>query len=194
MHFTCMLVTKEFPTDEVIENKLNKYAEEPYYEAMDNAEDVPVRPLFMYDYYRVGGRAGGELKLKFDYKDNQTEYRWMYFSKEPRAGRLFRCGPLESMGKAAKQSGYFWHEEDYYPYMGSRDGYLYVDGAKIADLLEQDNLVDNSYVYVGWDGAEYAREEWTGETWEEDDQYEEKVKKAMENSQDCYVCMIDMHD
>ena len=61
MHSCCLLITKEFPSDDVIQKILEPFNDDVYY---SQPEDGRVRPAFCWDWYSVGGRFCGTVKLK----------------------------------------------------------------------------------------------------------------------------------
>lgn len=193
MHSCIAIITKEFPTDDVLDEILEPYNEERFYEEHEGQDIIPEEdyPKIMYDYWVVGGRYGGALKLKIDEKDE--EYKWQFYAKEPRAGRLFRSNFLEMLNRNKPKS--FYREEDSYSYIGFCDGFLYVDGCKAKDVIDlEDTLTNHNCALIGKDGTVYARSWWNGNDFVEDEQYEEKVKEAIKDIDDCYVCYVDIHD
>jgi len=191
MHYCILVITKEFPTNKVLEKKMTPYSEETFYEQFGENDEIPTtaRPQFLWDYWKVGGRYCAKIKLKID-KANE-EYNWDFIVREARAGRLFRSMLLEDCLK--KKVIFF--EEDYYPYIGYYDDYLRVDGAKIKDIIDFEDLaINHNWGFIGKDDEVYSRDYYNGEKWIDDDQYEEKVRKAIEDVSDCYACIIDIHD
>ena len=197
MHYCFVVITKEFPTDDVLSEALAPFNEDAFYEKReDNPEEE--HPVFLWDYWQVGGRYGGKLKLKIDYDDE--EYRWMFYAKigEPRAGRLFRskmCETLDSLQKQKERMFFTPIEDDYRGYLGSNDGYIRVDGCKVKDVIDfEETVVNNGYGFVGKDGEAFAKETWNGHDFIKDEHYEEKVREAIKDVQDCYVTYVDCHD
>lgn len=191
MHYCCLMLTKEFPTDEVISKALEPFNEETIYN-MDESERV--YPAFMWDWWQVGGRYSGRVKLRYDPHDEFGEYKWAFYAKEPRVNRLFRSQALEKIKAMAERAGqwFLFTEEDFFTYMGSRDNFLNVDGAKVADILNFDDVM-NSYCFVDADGTGYARETWNGNDFIENDDYDEKVKAVCKVRGDCFAVIIDLH-
>ena len=74
MHYCIAVITDQFPTDETLGQKLAPYDENAFYSQFEDGEEIEEeinkaqRPLFMWDYWQVGGRYGGQLKLKIDKK------------------------------------------------------------------------------------------------------------------------------
>ena len=85
-------------------------------------------------------------------------------------------------------------EEDYFPAMGSRDGFLYVDGALIEDLINFDDVVLECFCLVDADGNGYARQYWDGRKYTENPGFDSTVKAICEAQKDCYVVTVDLHD
>lgn len=194
MHFSIVVITKEFPTDDVLSKVLDPFDEETFYEKHEG-ENIKEEdyPIFLMDYWQVGGRYGGNIKLKIDYEDQ--EYRWQFYAKENqyRAGRLFRSKMCEGLDR---EKVYFEATEDVLrAYMGSADGYIRVDGCKVKDVIDfEKTVIDDSYSFIGKDGEAYARTSWNGNDFIKDEQYEEKVREAIKDVQDCYVTIVDCHD
>lgn len=203
MHFCIAVITDQFPTDDVLGQKLAPYDENAFYSQFEDREEIEEeidkaqRPLFMWDYWQIGGRYGGQLKLKIDEKD--PEYQWRCYIKEPRAGRLYRSKMIETHfnSKDAYGNRLFRNmEEDTYRYLGYDDGYIRVDGCRIRDAIDFENTVIDSFGFIGKDGTVYLREYWDGNDWIEieDEEYEEKVRSAIQGIEDCYACFVDIHD
>lgn len=76
--------------------------------------------------------------------------------------------------------------------MGSRDGFLYVDGAKIDDLLNFDNV--NCFICIDSNENVIVRETWDGHNFIEDKQFDEKLAKIKENSKGMFATILDIHD
>ena len=194
MHYCIIVITEQFPTDDILDQKLRPFSDDTFYGQFPDDEEIPedaVRPQFTWDWWTVGGRYGGLLKLKIDEADE--EYNWMYVAKEPRAGRLFRSDILEQINN---KKPWFCHDEERaFLYMGSREGYIHVDGCKIKDVIDfEDTVVNHGWGFIGKNGEAYSREYWTGKKYIKDELYEEKVKAAIQNVEDCYVCYVDIHD
>lgn len=194
MHFCITVITEQFPTDDVLEKKLAPFNDDVYYGKFHDDEEPPedvVRPQFLWDWWEVGGRFGGLLKLRVNNEDE--EYNWMFVAKEPMAGRLFRSNMLEHINN--EKRWFFRDEERAYLYIGRRDGYIRVDGCKVKDAIDlEDTVVNHGWGFIGRNGEAYSRKYWTGEEYVNDDLYEEKVRAALKGTEDCYVCYVDIHD
>ena len=197
MHFCVAIITEEFPTDNVLEEKLAPFSEDAFYNQFEDEDEDEEHiskakedyPMLLWDWWQVGGRYSGYLKLKADYNDLDTEYKWCFLEKTPRAGRLFRSGLLERLNQNS-----FYYEESAFGYLGISDGYIRVDGCKVKDAINFEEIVINHGVaFIGKDGQVFAREWWNGDDWIKDEQYEEKVKEAIKDVDDCYVCFVDCH-
>ena len=110
---------------------------------------------------------------------------------EPRVGRLYRSYLLETVQKPNRP---VFIEDDYLGSMGARDGYIYVDGGKIADMLNFSDEYSKCFCAIDSDGKAYAREYWDGNSWIDDPEFEDKIKVICENKTDGYVVFIDIHD
>lgn len=194
MHYCCYLYTKEFPTDEVIEKALK-----PYEYKDGGYDDGEQRPLFTWDWWQVGGRYGGKLKLNIKAQDGVDKYETEYLVRYRRAGRLFRCKLLEETTRGILDHG-SWKEtkadeSEALNYCGMRDGILYVDGAWANDIQSLTDEADNCWAVIDTDGTAIARERWNGADWKDDDRFSDKAKAiAMKNKADTYVTVVDIHD
>lgn len=191
MHYCCEIVTKEFPTNQVITEILL-----PFDWESQNAYDEKNQPAFTYDWWQIGGRYSGKLKLRVDKEDEK--YNWEYYATVPRAGRLFRSKLLETIDSLVNKNS-VWeiemarlsHEEDLYNELGYRDGYIRVDGAPIKDLIDFEKDCTKCWCLVDVDGKAYARVHY-----EDDPEFEQTVQNifANGNRDDCYVVIVDLHD
>ena len=178
MHYCCLVITNEFPTDEILEKVLD-----PFREGAEN------NPQFTWDWYEVGGRYNGLLKLKIDKTDKK--YCWMRWDKDaPRNGRLFRSFLLTQIETLSDNSSVYF-EDEFFPSMGSREKFLFVDAGYIPDLLNFENV--DCYCVVDKNGTVYSRERWTGKGVEENDKFCEQLKNVKDSSKDCFACIVDLH-
>lgn len=189
MHYCCLVITREFPSDQVLEKALEPYNEDLFYENKDDGREYPV---FMWDWWKIGGRYTGQFKLKVE-KDCE-KYGWKFYSREPRAGRLFRSLALENIRRLAEKTGsvLMHREEDYYGSMGFNDDFLYVDGGLIKDISNY--LEAGCFCFVDADGHAETRSYYDGKSFTDDPEFEEKLKAALSASEDFYVCTVDLHD
>ena len=183
MHSCCIVITKEFPDDDVLREVLSPFNEGDYY---DRDEEERERPAFLWDYWQVGGRYNGKIKLRYDLSDE--EYGFRYYAKEPRTNSQFRSYVVETATHNSREFRYFGNTifaDDMLFSMGARDGFIYVDGAKAKDITNMDDL--SCFCFVDRDGNAASRD---------DDEYgfDEKLKAALKNSDGCYVCVVDLHD
>lgn len=178
MHYCVHLFTKSLPTEKEIEEIMRPY----------NDDNFEAHPVFTWDYFRIGGRYSGAIKLKVCKEDG--EYKWKFYAREPREGRLFYSAILNNIRK------YFPHyerdEEDYLSYMGFHDGFIYVDGARIKDIINFDDL--SCYICIDAEKNVIARSSWDGEHWVEDSDFDEKYKAIKERSKDYFITVLDIHD
>ena len=189
MHYACLVITKEFPTDEVLEKVLSPYNDDVFYSQPEESQKYP--PI-LWDWWQVGGRYNGRFKLTV--KKDDEKHRWEYYAKEPRAGRLFRSSLLEKMKSLADKAreDFMFTEEDCFWSMGYLDGFIYVDGGAVSEISNLEDV--GCYCCIDADGIAIARSSWNGEHYEEDKHYDEKLKAVIANSKDYYACMIDLHD
>lgn len=192
MHYCCLVITKEFPTDDVLAKVMAPYEEGKFYEAEERGEH-PEYPIFEWDWYQVGGRYGGQFKLEI--RADDPEYKWEFYSREPRENRLFRSGAFIRTKELMGNKPYGWstyHEEEFFQYMGIREGFLRVDGGRIRDLLNFEDV--GCFCFIDADGKPFARERWNGDKFEKDPCFDESLKKTIDESKDYYACIVDFHD
>lgn len=178
MHYCCLIITKDFPTDDVLEEVLKPFNEDNYNSF----------PAFTWDWYKVGGRYNGALKLKVNKEDEK--YQWKWYANPSRNGRFFRSYLLSRMEMFAN-GAWLYNEEDYFRSMGFNEGFLYVDGGFIPDILNIDSV--ECFCCIDKDGNAYARERWTGEKFEEDTEFDDRLKTIIDNSKECFACIVDLH-
>lgn len=188
MHYCVLLITKELPSEEEIYEIMQPYCERDN-EYDENGERITPYPLFEWDWYAIGGRYSGLLKLKVNEDDEY--YRWKYYSKEDRNKRLFYSKALSDIKKFAKND-WKYREEEYYATMGYRDGFLYVDGARIDDLNNFEEL--QCYICIDADGNAIARSTWNGNDFIKDENFDEKLETIKRNSGGMFATIIDIHD
>ena len=85
-----------------------------------------------------------------------------------------------------------YNEEDYFCSMGFNDGFIYVDGAKISDIINYEDL--DCYTFIGIDREAYSRKWWNGNDFIPNEDFEERLKAEKEKSKDLFVTIIDYHD
>ena len=76
--------------------------------------------------------------------------------------------------------------------MGFHDGFIYVDGARIKDIINFDDL--SCYICIDAEKNVIARSSWDGEDWVEDSDFDEKYKAIKERSKDYFITVLDIHD
>ena len=189
MHYRIHLFTKELPTEDQIQDIMAPYYDEAVYcdENGEDKEDI-VYPAIMLDYFSIGGRYCGQLKLKIDPDDE--EYGWKYYSDIPREGRLFHSTLLYKIRKEFKHPWY-QREEEWIGYMGDHS-YIYVDGARIRDILNIDEI--SCYGFVDIDGQAYASESWNGSTFVKHQDFEDLYKQKLNEYKDYFLTVLDIHD
>lgn len=188
MHYSCFVFTKEFPTNEILQTVLRPFNENDYYENESEKEILP----FMWDWFSIGGRYSGLLKLEV--RQNDEKYEWQYYAETPRNNRLFRSSLIDMIDNFKKDSkdGWMFSEEKVYNELGYRDGYIRVDGCLVSDILNKKGL--SCYCFIDKYGNGYSRETWNGKKWETNDNFEDIFKNTMKDSEDCYLCVVDLHD
>lgn len=82
-------------------------------------------------------------------------------------------------------------EEEWIGYMGDHS-YIYVDGARIRDILNIDEL--SCYGFVDIDEQAYASESWNGSTFVKHPDFENLYKQKLNEYKDCFLTVLDIHD
>lgn len=185
MHECTLLITEELPNEDMIEKMLATFYEEDFYNRKEKTGEP--YPTFLYDYYQIGGRYAGMIKLNTSQKN--SEYTWECYSENQRNNRLFISSILEKLNK---HNAYWECEEDWYRYMGMCNGYLYVDGAKIKDIINLDTIRGCNLVIPT--GEACTRTWWNGNTFVDNPLYDETVKTALETYQDYFLTILDIHN
>lgn len=207
MHFCVYLFTKELPNDKQIQEIMYPYYE--YAVEDEEAVDPNSKVDLRWDSLDVGGRYSGLLKLKCRLNEKDDAYRWNFYVDAPRAGRLFRCQFLEKLLNAAKEDkmlmfktviGFYSFnniEDSFFSYSGIRDGYVCVDGCKISDLLNSEELMDHGYGFVDdVFGKQNTRNFWNREdrSFVDNPEYENELKAAFDRNKDGYLTILDLHN
>lgn len=202
MHYCIYLFTKDLPNDTQIQKIMHPYSEY----AVENEETVDPDPRIdiRWDSYAVGGRYGGLLKLKC--LPEEDVYKWHFYVDAPRAGRLFRCQFLENLlgiakenGQLARSNGFYDFndiEQRFFDYSGIWDDYVCVDGCKISDLLNSEELIDHGCGFVDdVFGNQSTRDFWNREerSFVDNPEYENELKAAFERNKDNYLTILDLH-
>ena len=188
MHYCCFVFTKEFPTDKVLQEVLEPYNWEHFYSDDENR----VYPMFTWDWFVVGGRYSGKLKLEI--RKHDEKYRWEFYERNPRNNRLFRSKLIDVINGYAKASadGRRFDEENVWNELGFSDGYIRVDACPLADISNINEL--SCCCFVDKNGNAYSKERWNGNSFEEHKDFEEELRKTISESADCYLCVVDLHD
>ena len=193
MHYCIHVLTKEFPTMDMLEDIMIPYYEEEYYrQAYDeegNKRDDIEEPGILWDFWLIGGRYNGRIKLKIDESNNEYQWQYMMSYDKPRNGRLFWCAMLNKIKEYVPKHAAI--EEEYFNYLGYREGYLRVDSAKISDTCNLSEL--SCYAFINPDGTLCVREEWNGSDFIEDPDVDSKYRQAVDDNSDGYLTIIDIH-
>lgn len=197
MHYCIHLFTEKLPNEAQIEEIMKPFDEDAFYESVpdddDQAEEylkTAERPAFLYDWYTIGGRYAGRLKLKVNYNDDD-EYRWKYYESfdNPREGRLFHSTLLKEIRKYFPS--YRQHEEDWFGYLGD-DTYIRVDGARISDLVDINDLGCCGYIDI--DGTANVREHWNGSQNIENPNFDDEYEEILMKRSNCFLTVLDIHN
>lgn len=180
MHYCIHLITKELPTEEEISKIMKPYNDD----MVEDYNDCP----FSWDYWVIGGRYGGGIKLRINEEDE--EYRWQFCSHKPREGKLFYSSILKQIRYSFPELRN--SEEDWYQYLGYLDNCLYVDGAKIKDILNLKDL--GCYICIDVNQNVIVRETWDGEHFITNQSFDEEYKRILEESKDYFLTILDVHD
>lgn len=190
MHYCLYLFTKKLPSNNKILEIMKPYDEEDFEYDVDG-EIIGGYPVFSWDWYQIGGRYKGDLKLKVD--KNDKYYHWEYYAREPRNNRLFISSVLTTMKESIKPEWMF-KEEDYFSVMGMKDGILYVDGARCCDIKNYEDL--DCYICIDdIDNLVIARDTWNGNSFVKNEKFDDKLHSILENRKDDgFLTVIDIHD
>lgn len=172
MHCKGFLITKELPSEDNINKILKKY----YWENKKNKSG------FNWDWFEIGGRYSGGIKLKFDYEDKKYEFEYL---GRKRNNKLFICKLLDEL----KENEYF-DESDYFGYLGSYDKQLNIDGGYYNDLKNFD--IADCYLVITDDNYFNIRSKWNGENYIDNDNFDEEVKSI--DLKDKFITIIDFHE
>lgn len=188
MHYCVMLITKSIPNYTEIEKIMSKYSWDNI-QHDENDTIIGELPVFTYDWYVIGGRYGGVIKLKVD--DSDKEYQWGYYAREDRNNRLFISSILNDLKESLKPV-WKYSEEKFLLYMGYRDNILRVDGAKIKDIANRDEL--GCYICIKPDGEAVARSIWNGKGFVDNENFNEEFKQIINDNMDGFLTVLDIHD
>lgn len=180
MHYCIHLLTKTIPTEEEIAKILQPF----HYDNIGEDND----PVFTYETCMIGGRYKGKIKLKVDEKDEY--YEWKSYIREGRNGKKFWSILLATLNKYIKPHC-FYDEADWYNNMGLRNGYILVDGAKIKDILNLDDL--GCYAYILPNGEVFARTNWR-ESCVENEEFDIRHRQALSDNMDGFLTILDIHE
>lgn len=185
MHYCIHVFTKGCPSMDDLNRIMAPFDENLYIEDESKEE-----PMFMWDYWQMGGRYGGHIKLKVDPEDEGSRYKWRFVPREKRNGKVFWSSILNRI-----KDGYTWEECELFAYLGFYEGYIRVDGAYVCDILNRDDL--GCWGFISPNGIACVRERWDGESWAKndkfDDQYSNMLGVAIEDP-DMFLTVIDIHD
>lgn len=188
MHYKVHLITKEFPTDDVIEKILKPYNGEDFWSRKDKDESLP-HPLFTWDWYQVGGRYNSFFEL--DMEKTMDKYEWQFV--KDRVNTIFRSYLFDKLDRVCdERKKWLISEYEFYPCLGSKDNILRVDGGLISDMKEFD--ITSCYIIIDADGNAYARASWNGDEHIEDKNFDEEAKAILKVSKDFYIVTVDIHD
>lgn len=169
MHCCGYMVTETIPTENEIEEILKSY------ESVDGSTN------FCWDWYEIGGRYGGKLKIYFNPDDNED--KWYCGEAHERNFKYFISNALAEWKEMTLKSGY-WDELQVMLYMGLRKYNLYVDGAYYDDIENFD--VTSCYFLI--DDSEKKRVLYVRDSCEH---FDEKVKELRLEGK--FITVIDLH-
>lgn len=193
MHYCVHLLTKELPTEEDIEKILAPYNDEVVYGNDDNENAEIIYPEFTWDWYQIGGRYKADLKLKVDLddKENSELYRWRFSELKERNGRLFLSSLLSTL-KEYVTPKWAYDEENWFACLGFYDGFIRVDGARLKDVINVDEL--DCYIFILPNGTAVARSRYDGNKFIECEDFDQKYKRALADNMDGFITVLDIHD
>lgn len=172
MHYKGHLVTKKLPTDDEISKILEKYR-----------EDLDKEQEFAWDWFQIGGRYGGKIKINFNPDDNEDN--WCCF--RDRNNKYFISQAINELKEKIKP---YYDELEWLKYMGLREKVLYVDGAFYKDMINFD--LSDCFVVIDDEENLYVRQQWKNHEWIENKQFDDKVSKI--DLKDKFITIIDFHD
>lgn len=170
MHYKGHLVTDKLPTEDAIRKILGKYS-----------EDEPGIKIFEYDWYTIGGRYGGKIKIKFNPEENEDNY----YLCQHRNNKYFISSILSELGDNTSN----YDELDLLIYMGLNDNVLYVDGGYYEDIINFE--LDNCYVVITENDV-IPREIWNGDNLVDNENFDKKISKLSLDGK--FITVIDFHD
>jgi hypothetical protein len=141
---------------------------------------------FSWDWYQIGGRYGGKLKIKFNPDENED--KWYCGSHHDRNYKYFISNKLKEM--KSKMPCLDYDELESMFYMGLRENVLYVDGAYYKDIYNFD--ITNTCFVINNDKTLYSRDLWKNDEWVTDEEFDDKVKKI--DLKNKFITVIDLHD
>lgn len=172
MHYKGYVITKELPTEEMLSDILEKYRE-------NNSDEI--QP-FAWDWYQIGGRYSGKLKIKF----NPEETEEKYYCFQDRNNKYFIS---QILNEIKNKENRFYEELDYLTYMGLNDYILYVDGAYTKDIIDFD--ITNCYLVINENNL-YARGLWDDNNFNENKNFDKEVENIDLTNK--FITVIDFHD
>ena len=187
MHYCIQVITKDFPTDEILEAALKPFYEEDFYAKLDKDESL-LSPPILWDWWQLGGRYGALLKIDVS-GENAEKYNLVYYPKEKRSGRLFRSAFLEK-AKLGVDFLADLSETDALVYMGIRDDIIYADSAPIKDLKK---CADGFGLILPTDEV-FVRRYWNRREWVENPEFDQIREKALSDYRDCWISVVDIHN
>lgn len=170
MHCKGYIITKKLPAKSDLSKTLDKYRE--------NGKNKK----FEWDWYEIGGRYSGKIKINFNPSENEDNW----YSSKNRNNKYFISQAIEEI----KEQVEYYEELDWLPYMGIRENILYVDGAYFKDTINFD--ITDCYLVIDDKKKLYVREYWNGSKWIKENEFDNKVKNI--NLQDKFILTIDFHD
>ena len=187
MHYCIQVITREFPTDEVLEEVLTPFKQEDFYAKLEKDESLPSPPI-LWDWWQLGGRYGALLKIDVS-GENAEKYNLVCYPKRKRSGRLFRSAFLEKANLWVD----LWAdltETDALVYMGIRDVIIYADSAPIKDLKK----CADGFGLILPTGEVFVRKYWDRCEWIENTEFDQIKEKALSDYKDCWISVIDIHN
>ena len=188
MHYKAHLITKEFPTDEVIDKIMRPFGWEEYNNEKEEDEDKPL-PVFTWDWYQVGGRYNSFFEL--DMEKTEDKYQWDYL--KDRVNIVYRSFLFDRMSRMCDDRvRWMLNECDFYPCLGGADNVLRCDGGLIADMKDFD--ITSCFIIIDADGNAYVRSYWDGKKFIENEKFDDTARDILAASKDYYIVTIDVHD
>lgn len=182
MHYCCLVFTETIPDKNKLDEIMNPFNDDKvYFDENGDELEKPNYKSFSWDWYEVGGRYNARIKMKLN-----ESYKYL----DERLNREYLSMVVSGYMKG---SPFPFDEQECYSALGYLDGYLRVDGCKIKDILNIDDI--QGFCLVSDSGDSSSREFYDGENFiDTEKQYEQKRVEMLEKYKDGFLTIVDIHD